>query len=666
MFKNKILKTSLLIVNSLLFTSIQLVVSDASNEDKASIGVRTGVVHEITLSDGQYMPSMSNNPNGYEKIIVRTSGNKKLEKRDYDNLRLSKIPKIDLSGASADIITGDAFSGAFWLTEFKFPKDLKRIEDGRVVNEGAIYAEYGAFAECTGLTNIELPSTLTYIGDNAFGACSNLTGPITFPNGVTKIGQLAFEGCTKLSGNLILPKNLKVIGTYAFYRCSKLTGNLVIPEGVVDIGYNAFQKCTGLTGDSKVPDSVTVMGANPFGGTNLNMIVLVDKSHRDRQYKKDIIKKMAIHNTYIEMSESIYKNNDWSDISQYKIGYPFLDGQMIEEGSFANVDLNLTKLLEVNNIIVTKNNQPYEINKPYDKLYSFNKPGVYNVKVNTVFNNVFNFDFEIKSLDSTPPELNITGNPSKWTNGDVHLNISVTDDESGVMGVYVPGGNFIASSNFTHTILLNGEYTFIAEDNNGNRTSKTVNVTKIDKEVPKLELNVIEENGVNYLNINSSDDESGFNKININGVDIREASYKYKINRSGVYAVIAYDNAGNCIQKEINVDIDLLSLNLSLDNIKPTNQSVGIVMSIEDPDNMFKYVITPRGEHISMKNSKYIVNLNGVYSFILVGKDNKIKLYQIEVSNIDNKKPSVDITKSPSAEWSNIDVNIQISGKDIM
>ncbi len=122
-----------------------------------------------------------------------------------------------------------------------------------------------AFASCTSLTNISIPSGVTSIGDYAFRGCSSLTN-ISIPSGVTSIGDYAFRGCSSLT-NISIPSGVTSIGDYAFEGCTALT-NISIPSGVTSIGDYAFASCTSLESIT-VPDSVTSMGEGVFYGCNM-------------------------------------------------------------------------------------------------------------------------------------------------------------------------------------------------------------------------------------------------------------------------------------------------------------------------------------------------------------------------------------------------------------
>lgn len=72
---------------------------------------------------------------------------------------------------------------------------------------------YQAFAGCTGLTDVSIPSSVTDIGNFAFQGCSGLNS-ISLPDGVTGIGISAFSG-TGLS-SVTIPASVLQIWDRAF------------------------------------------------------------------------------------------------------------------------------------------------------------------------------------------------------------------------------------------------------------------------------------------------------------------------------------------------------------------------------------------------------------------------------------------------------------------
>ena len=93
----------------------------------------------------------------------------------------------------------------------------------------------------------------------AFHRCS-LTS-INLPDSVTSIGDSAFEWCSSLT-NINIPHNVTCIGDKAFCWCKSLTC-INMPDSVVSIGNAAFSKCESLT-CINIPVSVIKMEGNPF------------------------------------------------------------------------------------------------------------------------------------------------------------------------------------------------------------------------------------------------------------------------------------------------------------------------------------------------------------------------------------------------------------------
>ena len=76
---------------------------------------------------------------------------------------------------------------------YYIPTTLKEV-----IITGSSYIQYGSFRNCSNLTSITIPNSVTSIGRYAFYQCSNLTS-ITIPNSVTSIGQYAFYNCSNLT-----------------------------------------------------------------------------------------------------------------------------------------------------------------------------------------------------------------------------------------------------------------------------------------------------------------------------------------------------------------------------------------------------------------------------------------------------------------------------------
>ena len=73
-----------------------------------------------------------------------------------------------------------------------------------------------AFAYCFKLTDINIPKTVTSIGEAAFIDCDTLQN-VKFPYGVTQISDHLFYGCSSLQ-SVVLPETITSVGSYAFFN----------------------------------------------------------------------------------------------------------------------------------------------------------------------------------------------------------------------------------------------------------------------------------------------------------------------------------------------------------------------------------------------------------------------------------------------------------------
>ena len=140
-----------------------------------------------------------------------------------------------------------AFRGCSSLASIEIPDGVTEIKDC-------------TFQDCSSLTSVTLPNQLTSIGWQAFMNCSSLSS-ISLPNTLTKMANAVFSGCSSLT-SIVIPDGIKVIGAGVFADCSSLT-SVTLPAQLESIGGAAFYKCSELTSIT-IPDNVTSIGNSAF------------------------------------------------------------------------------------------------------------------------------------------------------------------------------------------------------------------------------------------------------------------------------------------------------------------------------------------------------------------------------------------------------------------
>ena len=131
--------------------------------------------------------------------------------------------------------------------EGKYSGDIIIIPEKVKGNDGVEYivASLGGscFKDCSGLTSITIPSSVTSLSESCFEGCSGLTS-ITIPSSVTSLGNFCFWRCSGLT-SITIPSSVTSLGASCFYGCSGLT-SITIPSSVTSLGGSCFEGCLKL------------------------------------------------------------------------------------------------------------------------------------------------------------------------------------------------------------------------------------------------------------------------------------------------------------------------------------------------------------------------------------------------------------------------------------
>ena len=139
------------------------------------------------------------------------------------------IPSV-INGLTVTGIAGGAFRD-FNLVSVKLPDGVTIIEDD-------------AFYGCEGLTSVNFPSGLEYIGRQAFHRTGLIS--VNLPDGITGIERGTFSRCEDLV-EVSLPPSVEFIEPEAFLGCPSLK-KISFSEGLREISFFAFAHCGNLVG----------------------------------------------------------------------------------------------------------------------------------------------------------------------------------------------------------------------------------------------------------------------------------------------------------------------------------------------------------------------------------------------------------------------------------
>ena len=199
----------------------------------------------------------------------------------------SNLEKIDVPNDLTNI-GFEAFNNTLWYDN---------LPDG-VVYIGKVLYNYKGTMPAN--TSINIKEGTVSICTSAFANCSGLTS-VVMPNSVTNVGGSVFYNCTSLK-SVVLSKNIKSLpigwvydpwplhehNLYGFFENCKLLTSITIPNGVTNIGNNAFLNCNSLNRVDYI-GTISDWCNITFEGASANPITISNSLYIDNHEIKDLV-----------------------------------------------------------------------------------------------------------------------------------------------------------------------------------------------------------------------------------------------------------------------------------------------------------------------------------------------------------------------------------------
>ncbi len=232
--------------------------------------------------------------------------------------------------------------------------------------------------------------------------------------------------------------------------------------------------------------------------------------------------------------------------------------------------------------------------------------GDYNITVTNVSGQTSSVNFKI---DATPPIITIDSYNQDPTNQDIIVYASTNEG---------------TLNHTSHTFTENGSFDFEATDEAGNKTTKTVTITNIDKTAPVITILPYETNPTNKdIEVTAS----------INEGTLNQSTYTFTQNDSFNFEAI--DAVGNKSQKTVTItNIDRLAPVITLSDYEkgPTNKDI---------------VVTASTDEGRLNETSHTFTENGSFEFVATDEAGNTTSKIVSIENIDKVQPQGITITSP-------------------
>lgn len=242
--------------------------------------IESGIGTMVVVNTAGNLATLLANANPDQITGLRINGGLNATDFAYIRENLTALEVLDLSGTDMTVFPDRALrfdTPNTTITEVILPEGLTTIEDAAFANCSALeklnvpssVTTLGRWIlENTQVTSFTIPDGVTDIPESCFYG-TDITS-IVIPANVTSIGAWAFEGSDKLQ-SVVIEGNITEIPQSCFIYISSLT-SVTLPEGVTSIGVDAFNQCkiASLT----LPASLEVIGQRAFSNNGITQLTL--------------------------------------------------------------------------------------------------------------------------------------------------------------------------------------------------------------------------------------------------------------------------------------------------------------------------------------------------------------------------------------------------------
>lgn len=268
------------------------------------------------------------------------------------------------------------------------------------------------------------------------------------------------------------------------------------------------------------------------------------------------------------------------------------------------------------------------------------------------------------NIDKINPVISsILGNPTAWTNNNVTLTVTATDEESGVAAYSFSNasGTYNWQTSSSKAFSKNQTVYIYVKDKAGNiSNAKTVSITKIDKTVPTASVTSTATSASSKIIVTASDTSSGLHSTpySFDGGATWQAKNTKIVTSTTTLTIKVRDKAGN-IKTLSHTPSKTLPITVIPSTAEWTNENVRLTVTGTGIDE-YKF---DGGDYSSINYDDYSENTTA--SITIKDNNHQPKTITYTISNIDKVALSIlSVDVTPETDYTNQPVTVSVSAND--